>query len=191
LRSLVKEMEAENTREQQRLNDLENAKRELEQRLQREIQSDQASLRMTARGLVVTFQDKIFFNSGQAEITEAGQETLGKVARVLNKDVPGSHVAIEGHTDNEPIKYSGWKSNWELSSARALAVLHDLIDGAEVAPERLSAVGYGEFAPVTDNSTVEGRRKNRRVEIVILPAESDPQRVAQTVQQAEVSVDTE
>ena len=191
LRSLVKEMEAENNLEQQRLAELENAKRELEQRLQQEIRDDQASLRMTARGLVVTFQDKIFFNSGQAEITSAGKETLAKVARVLNQDVPGSQVAIEGHTDNVPIKYSGWKSNWELSSARALAVLHDLIDDAQVAPQRLSAVGYGEFAPIADNATPQARRKNRRVEIVILPSQTDPDAASPVLKQNGITIDTQ
>ena len=190
LRSLVKEMEEENSFEQQRLAELEKAKRELEHRLQKEIQSDQASLRMTARGLVVTFQDKIFFNSGQAEITTAGQETLAKVARVLNQDVSGSQVAIEGHTDNVPIKYSGWKSNWELSTARALSVLHDLVDDEGIAPERLSAVGYGEFSPVADNASLQGRRKNRRVEIVILPAESEKDAAARTVSDNGITVET-
>ena len=92
------------------------------------------------------------------------------MAEVLNKDVPNSSVAIEGHTDNEPIKYSGWKSNWELSSARALAVLHYLTDECKVAPGRLSANGYGEYRPVAPNNSLENMKKNRRVEIVILPS---------------------
>ena len=93
------------------------------------------------------------------------------MAEVLNKDVPNSSVAIEGHTDNEPIKYSGWKSNWELSLARALAVLHyHLTDECEVAPGRLSVNGYGEYRPVAPNNSLENMQKNRRVEIVILPS---------------------
>ena len=79
------------------------------------------------------------------------------------------NVGIEGHTDNVPIKYSGWKSNWELSSARAMSVLHYLIDDHGINPPRLSATGYGEYHPVETNDTAEGRQKNRRVEIVILP----------------------
>jgi len=77
---------------------------------------------------------------------------------------------VEGHTDNEPIKYSGWRSNWELSSGRALAVVHYLIDKRNLEPDRIRAVGFGEFQPVASNDAPEGRRQNRRVEIVILPA---------------------
>ncbi|PIP18961.1 MAG: hypothetical protein COX41_05460, partial [Candidatus Omnitrophica bacterium CG23_combo_of_CG06-09_8_20_14_all_41_10] len=93
-----------------------------------------------------------------------------KVAEVLNRDVPDSQVAVEGHTDNDPIKYSGWKSNWELSSGRALAVLHYLVDECKVEPQRLSANGYGEYHPVAPNDTPQNKQKNRRVEIVILPS---------------------
>ena len=82
-----------------------------------------------------------------------------------NPDVMG---IIEGHTDNQPIKYSGWKSNWELSAHRALSVLHHLKDTG-IAPERLSAIGYGEYRPVASNQSTQGQQLNRRVEIVILP----------------------
>ena len=93
---------------------------------------------------------------------------LDKVADVLNTTVADLNVGIEGHTDNRPIKRSGWKSNWELSTARALSVLHYL-SGKSVAESRLAAIGYGEYKPVASNDTKEGRQKNRRVEIVILP----------------------
>ncbi|MBU2222287.1 MAG: OmpA family protein, partial [Candidatus Omnitrophica bacterium] len=112
---------------------------------------------------------EVFFDSGKDIIREDGKESLQKVAEVLNQNVPNSNVAIEGHTDNQPIKYSDWKSNWELSSARALAVLHYLIDQKNIVPERLSAIGYGEYHPVSSNDSKEGRKFNRRVEIVILP----------------------
>jgi chemotaxis protein MotB len=78
-------------------------------------------------------------------------------------------VGIEGHTDNEPIRHSGWKSNWELSANRALSVLHYLVDNRGISPTRLSALAYGEFHPVTSNDAKQGRQLNRRVEIVILP----------------------
>jgi chemotaxis protein MotB len=125
---------------------------------------------MTERGLVITFLSEVFFDSGKDVVREGGKESIQKVAKVLNRDVPDSNVAIEGYTDNQPIKYSGWKTNWELSSARALAVLHYLVDDCNVAPTRLSAHGYGEFRPVASNDTEENMQKNRRVEIVILPA---------------------
>jgi chemotaxis protein MotB len=88
---------------------------------------------------------------------------------VLLKEVADRDIGIEGHTDNQPIKYSGWKSNWELSMARATSVLHYLVDKKGLAPQRVAATGYGEYRPVATNDTEEGRRLNRRVEIVILP----------------------
>jgi len=150
--------------------DLEKAKLELENALKKEIGDYKAKLELTERGLVVTFLSEVFFDSGKDIIRENGKESIRKVAEVLNRDVPNSNVAIEGHTDNQLIKYSGWKTNWELSSARALAVLHYFVDECSVAPTRLSANGYGEFRPVVTNDTEENMQKNRRVEIVILPS---------------------
>jgi chemotaxis protein MotB len=152
------------------LSELEKAKLELEEALKKEIENYKAKLEMTERGLVITFLSEVFFDSGKDTIREDGKESIRRVAEVLNRDVPDSNVAIEGHTDNESIKYSGWKTNWELSSARALAVLHYFIDECEVVPTRLSANGYGEFRPVAANDTGENMQKNRRVEIVILPS---------------------
>lgn len=163
------EVEKIEKEKEQELSDLEQAKKELEESLKKEIGQYKAKLEMTERGLVITFVSEVFFDSGKDAIRSTGKESLEKVAVVLNENVPDSYVAIEGYTDNQPIKYSGWKTNWELSSARALAVLHFLIDEGKVNPERLSANGYGEYRPVADNSILEGRQKNRRVEIVILP----------------------
>ena len=150
--------------------DLEKAKAELEESLKKEIGEYKAKLQMTERGLVITFLSEVFFNSGKDTIRSDGESALQKVAEVLNTNVPHSLVAIEGHTDNEPIKYSGWKSNWELSSARALSVLHYLIAQCNISPKRLSANGYGEYRLVADNDSTQNRQKNRRVEIVILPS---------------------
>jgi len=152
------------------ISELEQAQRELEESLKKEIGNYKAKLEMTERGLVITFVSEIFFDSGKDSVKQTGKATLGKVAEVLNRDVPNSNVAVEGHTDNDPIKYSGWRSNWELSSARALAVLHYLIGEGKVKPRRLSANGYGEFHPVASNNTAQNKQKNRRVEIVILPS---------------------
>lgn len=155
--------------QQQKDSELERAKKKLEATLGKELKDAKARLEMTERGLVITFLAEVFFDSGKDVIKSQGKGVLEKVAGVLNKDVPESKVAIEGHTDTDPIKYSGWKSNWELSSARALAVLHYFIDEAKVKPERLCANAYGQFSPVADNDTTAGKQKNRRVEIVILP----------------------
>ncbi len=150
--------------------ELERAKRDLARTLEKELGDYKAKLEMTERGLVITFLAEVFFNSGKDIIRDEGKPVLKKVATVLNQDVPNSNVAVEGHTDTDPIKYSSWKSNWELSTARALAVLHFFIDEGSVRPERLCADGYGEFRPVASNDTTQGKQKNRRVEIVILPS---------------------
>jgi chemotaxis protein MotB len=126
------------------------------------------SLSMEDRGLVITFLDEVLFDSGKAKIRTEAFNALDKVASVIHTKASDLNVGIEGHTDNVPIKYSGWKSNWELSTARAISVLHYL-EEKQVSPEKLAAIGYGEYRPVTSNDTAEGRRKNRRVEIVILP----------------------
>lgn len=154
---------------EQKLSELEQAKLELEEKLKKEIGEYKAKLQMTERGLVITFLSEIFFDSGKDLIRADGQQALTSVAAVLNKEVKDSFVAIEGHTDNDPIRHSVWKSNWELSSARALAVLHFMIDSCQVKPERLSIAGYGQFRPVAANETVKNKQQNRRVEIVILP----------------------
>ena len=166
----TKEVKQVYEQKEKELSELERAKRELEESLKKEIGEYKAKLQMTERGLVITFVSEIFFDSGKDKVKEDGKATLSKVAEVLNRDVPNSGVAVEGHTDNDPIKYSGWKSNWELSSARALAVLHYLVDECKVKPQRLSANGYGEFHPVASNDSAQNKQKNRRVEIVILPS---------------------
>lgn len=151
------------------LDELAQTKQLLEDRLSQEIKDKQVSLKMMEKGLVITFVADVLFDSGKAKIKTEVYPSLDKVARVLNENVPELKVGIEGHTDNQPIKYSGWKSNWELSTARALSVLHYLVDEKGVGPDRVSAIGYGEYHPVTSNDAKEGRQLNRRVEIVILP----------------------
>ena len=162
------------------LNELERAKQELEKRLKDEINNNQVKVEMQDKGLVITFVAEVLFDSGKAKLRQSSLPKLAKVVNVLNTTVADLSVGIEGHTDNQPIKKSGWKSNWELSTARSLSVLHYLSE-IHVDESRLSAVGYGEYRPVASNDTKENRQKNRRVEIVILP------KTIQKVQQAETS----
>ena len=154
-----------------KLDELEEAKRMLEERLKKELAGEGLSLELTSRGLVITMADDILFDSGKAKLKTKSHGMLKKVADVINVKLPDRNVGIEGHTDNIPIKYSGWKSNWELSAARATSVLHYLIDECGMAPAKLSAIGYGEYKPIADNSAKKGRSRNRRVEIIILPKE--------------------
>jgi len=155
-----------------RQKDLEKMKRieaQLSQRLKDEIGKKEVKIELAKRGLVITFIDKILFDSGKADIKEEGLPALDKVNDVIKRSARDRFIGIEGHTDNVPITYSGWKSNWELSTARATSVLHYLIDNARVSPKKLSATGYGEHRPVSSNNTEEGRHQNRRVEIILLP----------------------
>ena len=154
---------------QNELTELERAKMELEDRLRNEIDDREVKVEMLDRGLVITFVAEVLFDSGKAKLRTEALNKLERVASVLKTTVADLNIGIEGHTDNVPIKYSGWKSNWELSSARAMSVLHYMVDDLGIAPVRLSATGYGEYQPVADNASPEGRQKNRRVEIVILP----------------------
>lgn len=151
------------------LSDLEKAKNELESKLKGEIDKKDVNVEMLEKGLVITFVAEVLFDSGKNDLKPASYAALDKISGVLKTTVKDLSIGIEGHTDNVPIKYSGWKSNWELSSARALSVLYYLEDEQQIDSKRLSATGYGEHRPVSDNNTVEGRQKNRRVEIVIIP----------------------
>jgi len=147
---------------------LRNAQGILAQRLSKEIEDKQVRLEMAQKGLVITFVAEVLFGSGKAQLREESFPILDKVVRILQEDVLENDIGIEGHTDNEPIKYSRWKSNWELSTQRALGVLYYLEDKG-VNPGRLSAIGYGEHRPIISNDTPDGQQLNRRVEIVILP----------------------
>ncbi|MBD3246626.1 MAG: OmpA family protein [Candidatus Omnitrophica bacterium] len=150
------------------LDQLKGTRQLLEERLSQEIEDKQVRLEMAEKGLVITFVAEVLFDSGKAQLRPQSLPILDKVVRILREEVPQNNIGIEGHTDNQPIKYSGWKSNWELSAHRALSVLHYLEEQG-ISPNRMSAIGYGEFQPVASNDTDEGRQLNRRVEIVILP----------------------
>ena len=150
------------------LQELKEAKKLLASQLSGEIKEKQVRLTMAEKGLVITFVAEVLFDSGKAKLKSDSLPILNKVVRVLNENVPDNDIGIEGHTDNEPIKHSRWKSNWELSSQRALSVLYHL-EKKGVRPTRLLASGYGEYQPIASNDTAGGKQINRRVEIVILP----------------------
>ena len=151
------------------LDELARSKGLLEQKLGSEINDKQIKLQMMEKGLVITVVGDLLFDSGKAKIRPEAFDLLTKVSAILRDNMAQFNIGIEGHTDNVPIKQSGWKSNWELSSARALSVLHYLANDQGISPERLSAIGYGEYRPVASSETSDGRKQNRRVEIVILP----------------------
>ena len=145
---------------------LRHAKELLEQRLS----SSEASVGYDERGLVTRMLDQILFDSGKAELRHSAYPVLDKVAKVL-QEVADQPIGVEGHTDNQPIKHSGWESNKALSIARANAVAEYLVQHG-MDRSRLTAIGYGEEHPIASNATAAGRQKNRRVEIIILPQAS-------------------
>jgi chemotaxis protein MotB len=109
----------------------------------------------------------VLFDSGKAKVGARGKETLSQIAAALGP-LKDRHYQVSGHTDNDPIRYSGFESNWELSTARALQVVKVLTESG-MPPASLSAAGYGEFDPVAVNDTAEHKAKNRRIEIVLQP----------------------
>lgn len=157
---------------------LEVAKAELEKRsaeygqlassLQTEIEAGRVELSELKGKLTVKMKDKILFASGSGTVGREGLAALAKVAEAL-RGVQGKVIRVEGHTDAVPVGAGPWASNWELSAARALAVVKALQDKG-VDPTRLAAAGYGEYQPIAGNDTPEGKSLNRRIEIVLAAA---------------------
>ncbi len=145
---------------------LENARRDMEQRLS----GTGATVRIKEGKIAVMLPSSIYFNSGQASLKKKSKSNLTKICNVLKRDFPNKAIRIEGHTDNDPIKRTKklYKSNWELSALRAASVLHFFIDKCNLPPSRLYIAGFGEYQPITSNKSKAGKKKNRRVEIVIM-----------------------
>ena len=134
------------------------------------IDTDQIKVRRTDKWIEVEISSKILFQSGGALLQYEAVPVLVDLARIL-REFPNS-VRVEGFTDNQPIETEVFPSNWELSAGRAASVVHLLTDEG-VDPHRLAAIGYGEYRPIADNSTLEGRIRNRRVVVLILSEEAE------------------
>ena len=119
-----------------------------------------------SRGLVVSLPESATFPPASTDVTDGARELIARVAALVQAS--GHPMRIEGHTDNVPIRTSKFRSNWELSTARASTVIAFLIETLAYDPAQLSAAGYGEFHPRAPNDTAENRARNRRVDIVIL-----------------------
>jgi chemotaxis protein MotB len=183
LRQRLGALESENIRLAQELSDAQKAREEkvrevsstyeqLVDKMKSEIAKGQVTISELQGKLTVNMVDAVLFDSGRAEIKPEGLVVLGKVIEIL-KSVNDKAIRIEGHTDGIPIAGSlaqRYPTNWELSAARAINVARYLQKQA-INPAALSAAGFGEFKPVADNPTVEGRAKNRRIEIVLVPKE--------------------
>ncbi len=121
------------------------------------------------KGVVfVSISDKFLFRSGSFAVNQAGKDVLAKVAKIIESR-PGFEVMVEGHTDDKPILTDCMQDNWDLSVKRATSIVRLLQDDHNVAPNRLTAAGRSEYVPISTNETSEGRSKNRRTRIIIMP----------------------
>jgi len=183
LRSKVEELTKQVAEQRQRVADLEMIKEQKVQevsseygsmieKMKAEIAQGQVTITELKGKLTVNMVEAVLFDSGKAEVKTEGLLVLQKVVDVL-KEAKDKVIRVEGHTDNVPIAGGlarVYPTNWELSAARAINVTRYL-QARGIDPAKLSAVAYGEFRPVADNETKEGRAKNRRIEIVLAPTE--------------------
>jgi chemotaxis protein MotB len=141
----------------------------LQKGLSAELETGKIQVRLDARGLTISLREAAFFGSGDAKVDMTSFPTLEKIADVF-RDLPNS-VRLEGHTDSRPIHNSRFPGNWELSTARAIAMLELFRDRFEIPAGRMAVAGYAENIPADTNDTSDGRAHNRRVDLVILSEE--------------------
>lgn len=160
INKLQAEVDAQNSRLQSLLNSVKDALLGFS--------SDELTVTEKNGKIYVAMSDKLLFESGSAQVNKQGKEALGKLAEVLKKQ-HDIDVFIEGHTDNKPIKTVQFKDNWDLSVVRATSVVRILTKDYGVNPLQILPCGRGEFMPVDNNESVEGRAHNRRTEIIMAP----------------------
>jgi chemotaxis protein MotB len=141
--------------------------RDLALKLRKMVDAGELKIILRDGRMVLQLPNEVLFDSGRTDLKANGKDALASIAQVL-KSLAQRHFQVAGHTDNVPIQNSAFASNWELSCARALAVVHFLI-GQGVPAELLSAAGYGQFDPIAGNDSAPGRQGNRRTEIVLQP----------------------
>jgi chemotaxis protein MotB len=146
--------------------DVRELQRKLTQALGKEIARQEVELRMTPEGFVISLHELGFFDSGEAGLKPGASEKIRQIAIVLMQY--GLDMRVEGHSDDVPIHNDAFNSNWDLSTARAMAVAMMLLNDSGFDPRRMSIAGYSQYHPVASNDTVEGRKANRRVDIVVV-----------------------
>ena len=147
--------------------------RKLHKALGKEIERQEVVLRMTPEGFVISLHELGFFDSGEARLMPGAGDKIKRIAEVLTQY--GLDMRVEGHTDNVPIHNALFASNWDLSTARAMAVAMMLLNESGVDPQRISIAGYAQYHPSASNDTPEGRRANRRVDIVVVSTSAPAQ----------------
>lgn len=148
--------------------------KEVTDSLKQEMEAKAIKLTELEGKLTVNLLDKVLFDSGKSEIKKEGCEVLDKIAKNLLNKYPDRAVRVEGHTDNVPIgkeRRDRFSTNWELSAARATAATRYLHEHGGVNPKRLSSAAYAQYQPIATNDTEDGRARNRRIEIILLPPE--------------------
>ena len=146
--------------------DLVELQRKLNKALGREIERQEVTLIMTPEGFIISLHELGFFDSGEAKLLPGAADTIKHIASVLMEY--GLDMRIEGHSDNVPIHNATFGSNWDLSTARAMAVAMMLLRDTGFDPRRMSVAGYAEYHPTASNETPEGRKANRRVDLVVV-----------------------
>jgi chemotaxis protein MotB len=169
LRELLERERLEREMKEQEIRALTGNYKTLIDSLEQEVRDGNIEVQRLKGRLQVTALEKILFDSGKAELKSEGRAVLERVAEQLAK-IEGQRVRVEGHTDNVPIRNTAGRfpTNWELSAARATGVVRAFVD-AGLDPRKLAAVGCGEFQPVESNESDEGRARNRRIEIILIP----------------------
>ena len=168
---LAATLEQERLAKEEEITRLTRTQEDLSKSLQDEIAKGNITIQQVRDRLTINMVDRVLFDSGQAQVKPAGVKVLKQVGDIL-KTVTDKQIRIEGHTDTVPIssKLQGhFKTNWELSTARATTVVRYLIDQGSVNRRHLSAVGYADTQPRASNDSEEGRSSNRRIEIVLYP----------------------
>lgn len=131
------------------------------------VESGKLKIKIVNNKMVVEMASAILFPSGSDQLSDEGEEALTEVAKIL-AEIPDRSFQVAGHTDNIPIKKRRFKSNWDLSAARAISVVKHLTENG-VSPQNISGAGYADTQPAASNDTEEGRAQNRRIEIVLQP----------------------
>jgi chemotaxis protein MotB len=142
----------------------------LREQLRPEIAKGQIELKMESRGLVISFRQAALFDSGADVVKPSAIESISKVAHAV-VGIP-NQVRLEGHTDNQPIHNDRFNNNWELSSARSIAMLQMMTTRFGIPVQRLAVAGYADVEPVASNDSDDGRARNRRVDVVILSSQA-------------------
>jgi chemotaxis protein MotB len=130
---------------------------------------DEIKVRREGDKIILTILGETLYASGKAELTAQGRDVIDRAMKMVRQRFPDREILVRGHTDTQPIVHSGWDDNWELGANRALGVLRYMMKKHGVKGENISASTHSFYQPVATNDTADGRRQNRRTEIVILP----------------------